>query len=461
MRIVFTSLLLAGLSLPSAAGDLGVSENGRYLVNARSQEPFFYLGDTAWELFHRLDREQADRYLRDRASKGFTVIQAVALAELDGLNSPNAYGHRPLIENDPTRPDLRDGRENDYWDHVDFVVGRANELGLVMGLLPTWGDKWNLKWGVGPVVFGVGSAEAYGRFLGERYRDADVIWILGGDRNPESDEHLAITRAMARGIAAGDGGEHLMTFHPQGGSSSADWFHDDDWLDFNMFQSGHGTRLNPNHEVTQRGRELEPTKPVLDGEPCYEDHPVDWKPEQGWFDEWDARRAAWNSMLSGAAGHTYGNHNIWQMWQEGRDPISSARTPWYEAIHHPGSAQMGHMRRLLESRPFHALLPDQSLVVGDNPPGADQVVTARGAKGDFILAYVPTGKAVKLRLDSLASGTARAWWYNPRQHAAQSAGEFVGATTLELVPPSSGRNNDWVLVLDDLSAGLPPPAPAR
>jgi hypothetical protein len=53
--------------------------------------PFFWLGDTAWELFHRLNREEATRYLEDRASKGFTVIQAVALAELDGLNTPNAY----------------------------------------------------------------------------------------------------------------------------------------------------------------------------------------------------------------------------------------------------------------------------------------------------------------------------------------------------------------------------------
>src|SRR5438270_13163208 len=74
-----------------------VSENHRYLID-QDGRPFFYLGDTAWELFHRLDAEEADHYLRDRAAKGFTVIQAVVLAEYGGLDVPNPYGHLPLID---------------------------------------------------------------------------------------------------------------------------------------------------------------------------------------------------------------------------------------------------------------------------------------------------------------------------------------------------------------------------
>jgi len=65
---------------------------------------FFYLGDTAWELFHRLNREEAVRYLDARAAQGFTVIQAVALAELDGITVPNAYGDLPLLDRDPASP---------------------------------------------------------------------------------------------------------------------------------------------------------------------------------------------------------------------------------------------------------------------------------------------------------------------------------------------------------------------
>ena len=138
---------VAGLcGLASAAPTLKVSENHRYLVYEDGR-PFFYLGDTAWELFHKLNREEAERYLQDRAKKQFTVIQAVALAELDGLHATNAYGHTPLRNDDPLQP------EEAYFKHVDWIVARANQLGLFIGLLPTWGDKWNKAWGAGPVIF--------------------------------------------------------------------------------------------------------------------------------------------------------------------------------------------------------------------------------------------------------------------------------------------------------------------
>lgn len=164
--------LLALGAVPSAKGAplprLKVSDNHRFLVTADGQ-PFFWLGDTAWELFHRLNREEATRYLEDRAAKGFTIIQAGALAELDGLNTPNAYGHRPLLDNDPARPDVKDGPANDYWDHVDFIVDRAASLGLRIGFLPTWGDKWQAsRGGKGPVVFNVENVRTYGEWIGKR-----------------------------------------------------------------------------------------------------------------------------------------------------------------------------------------------------------------------------------------------------------------------------------------------------
>src|SRR5690349_15061703 len=115
---------------------LKVSENRRFLVTADGRT-FFWLGDTAWGLFRRQTREDAERYLRDRAELRFTVIQAVALAEFDGLGAPNAYGERPLVDNDPTRPNEA------YFAHVDWIVRKANQLGLYVGLLPSWGDKWN------------------------------------------------------------------------------------------------------------------------------------------------------------------------------------------------------------------------------------------------------------------------------------------------------------------------------
>jgi hypothetical protein len=154
------------LGSEGATPRLRVSGDGRHLVT-ESGRPFFYLGDTAWELFHRLNREEAALYLENRARKGFRVIQCFALAELDGLKTPNAYGHLPLIDNDPVRPDVKEGEANDYWDHVDFIVNKAAGLGLYLGLLPTWGDKWqSTRGGAGPVIFNVESARTYGRWLG-------------------------------------------------------------------------------------------------------------------------------------------------------------------------------------------------------------------------------------------------------------------------------------------------------
>ncbi|HEY0057888.1 MAG TPA: DUF4038 domain-containing protein, partial [Flavisolibacter sp.] len=164
----------------SSSAQLRVSDNKRFLVT-EGGKPFFWLGDTAWELFHRLSREEADMYLKDRADKGFTVIQAVALAELDGLHDPNPYGEVPLLNDDPAKP-----REA-YFQHVDYIINKANDYGLHIALLPTWGDKiFKDRWGKGPEIFNLANAKVYGRWLGRRYKNKrNIIWVLGGDRNPD------------------------------------------------------------------------------------------------------------------------------------------------------------------------------------------------------------------------------------------------------------------------------------
>ncbi len=432
----------AGFTL---AQSLAVSDNHRYLVQ-EDGTPFFWLGDTAWELFHRLDREEAQRYLQDRADKGFTVIQAVVLAELDGLTVPNPYGATPLVNNDPTQPNEA------YFEHVDFIVNEAQARGLYVGMLPTWGDKFNKKWGVGPEIFTPENAKAFGAFLGKRYREKPIVWILGGDRSPEEGEDFAIVRAMAQGLSAGDQGAHLMTYHPQGDHNSADFFHEDAWLDFNMFQSGHGSRNKANYRWTEANYQLTPTKPTLDGEPCYEDHPIDWKPENGWFDAYDVRKLAYWSMLSGALGHTYGNHNIWQMWQPGRTPISSARTPWQEALSHPGAEQMGYLRRLFESRPFTTLIPDTALVVA-----TEETLPVRAARGEgFLLAYLPQPTSLRVDLTKLSGKKAKIWWFDPRTGDSVSAGTVASEGQYSLNTPEAQQ--DWVLVIDDPAQKYPMPA---
>lgn len=437
---------------------LRVSENKRFLVK-EDGSPFFYLGDTAWTLFQRLDRKEADRYLEDRAGKGFTVIQAVALSEFDGLTVPNSYGELPLINGDPSRP-------NDlYFKHVDYVVEKAESLGLHVGLLPTWGDKVGpLRWGTGPEAFTPENASRYGEFLGRRYRDQPVIWILGGDRNPENERHRTIWRTMAGGLDKGDGGDHLMTYHPQGGASSSSFFHDEPWLDFNMLQSGHSARDIDNYHGIAHDYGLVPARPCLDGEPCYEDHPVNWDPDNGYFEAYDARKAAYRALFAGAHGHTYGGNGVFQFWKPGQPDRFNVRRPWDEAISLPGAAQMQHARRLLESRPFLVRVPDQSLVDGhegqplpDTGTGTDHVSATRAEDGGYALVYSASGRVITVDLGKLSGRTVTAHWYDPRQGTPLVIGQFPTGAQRQFTPPSSGADNDWVLVLDDAARQLAEP----
>jgi hypothetical protein len=416
---------------------LSVSPNQRFLADSGGA-PFFYLGDTAWELFHRLNREDASRYLADRAAKGFTVIQAVAISEFDGLTDPNVYGNLPFDGQDPARP-------NDaYFRHVDWIVDRAAQLGLYIGMLPTWGDKVGpMHWGTGPEVFTVENAAVYGRYLGERYRHAPIIWILGGDRNPTAPEHIDTWRSLAEGLASGDGGTHLRTFHPQGWSSSATFVHDEDWLDFNMIQSGHHRWSAPNYALIEPDYNRTPIRPILDGEPCYEDHPVNWKPVLGHFSDWDARKAAYWSLFAGSCGHTYGANSIFQFWTGGDPGKFGARRHWQDALDLPGSSQMRHARALIESRPILDRVADQSLIASDPGTDGDHVRATRAADYSYAFLYAPSGGEVSIDLSRFSSPPT-AEWFDPR------TGEIhpFGTATGTLTTPTSGPGQDWVLILD-------------
>ncbi len=453
-KVLFGLCLGMSLAVYTHA-QLRVNANGRYLETQEGQ-PFFWLGDTAWELFHRLSREEAEKYLRHRATHGFNVIQAVALAELDGLHTPNFYGELPLENDDPARP-----REA-YFQHVDFVIRKAQELGLYVGLLPTWGDKlFKEKWGNGPEIFNASNAKVYGQWLGSRYKNqSNIIWILGGDRNPRNEADVAVWRAMAEGIMEGAGGNDkaLMTFHPQpnnledGGSSK--WFHQDAWLDFNMFQTGH-CRENPVWDRLQVAYQRQPVKPVIDGETIYEDHPVCFNAKDlGTSSAYDVRKHAYFAVFAGAFGHTYGCHDIWQMYAPHRTPINGPNYPWYVALDLPGALQMKYLRKLMESRPIFERVPDQSLLLSQ---GGNNNHTQATRGKDYLFAYSSQGNTIQVQTGKISGKELLVYWYNPRNGEVKEMGSIRKKPTMEFVPPTSGYGQDWVLVADDAASKYAPP----
>jgi hypothetical protein len=451
--VLFLSFFVAAIhGLVAHADDLRVSDNKRFIAY-EDGAPFFYLADTAWELLHRLDREETETYLQNRDDKGFTVIQTVALAELDGLRVPNAFGELPFIDLDPAKPNEA------YWRHVDWVVDRANELGLFVGLLPTWGDKWNQKWGVGPEIFTPTNARAYGEWIARRYADKNVIWILGGDRPLETLEHWKIIQAMAEGVNVGDGGRGLITYHPGGNQNFVTTLHKEPWLDFTMIQSGHGETGLKNYQRIEELYSLPPTKPVMDAEPCYEAHPVmgpSWRWSNGFrYTDFHARRAAYWNVFSGACGHTYGASAVWQMYDAGRHPENHPADYWHEEIHLPGSGQLATLRKLVESRPYLARIPAAEMIVAQPDDPIEYIVATRDAEGSYAFVYSPMKNEIEIDLTALSAGHIRAAWFDPRTGDVEVIGEFAPSANAVFKTPETGP--DWVLILDDLSRNYPLP----
>jgi hypothetical protein len=442
---------------------LKISENNRFLVT-KNDEPFFWLGDTAWEMLHRLNKEEMEHYMRNCSEKGFTVIQTVILGELDGLTVPNMEGELPFIEFDSARPNEA------FFEIVDYAVKKAEELGLIVALLPTWhlyvrpsSNPFNDE----EAYFNAERAFAYGKFLGARYKDApNIVWVLGGDVPP--DQQIDMWDAMAAGLKEGDTGDHLVTYHPNGKHTSSTLLHDREWLDFNMVQTGHLAPSFNVYDYISNDYELKPVKPVLNGEPAYEEMPIWFNAVNPRFDDYEVRKQAYWSVFAGAFGHTYGNNNIWQIFRENDPGRISPNRSWDKALESPGAAQMVHLRRLIESRPFLTRIPDQEVLKDENPSfAADHIQVCRdGTQGEkdasYIMVYLPLFRSLSIDTSVIAGEKLKVWWFNPRngqaflQSEIENSAAFSFSNWDHIIKEGQG-GPDWVVVIDDAAAAYPTP----
>lgn len=441
---------------------LKVSDNRRFLVT-ESGKPFFWLADTGWFLFQKLDREDVDKYFENRAAQQFSVVMAHLLPWEPG--EKNRYGEAAFEGGDFSKPNKK------YWQHVDYIVEQAAAKGLYLNLVPMWSLNYIERKDSVKVV-DARSAYAYGKWLADRYHNhTHLVWMLGGDRTPTRHE---VYDALARGLTDGSGGDPdmaLITFHPPSRKpSSVGFYHDRPWLDFNLLQSGHGVwRLN--YETIAANYALTPTKPTADGEPCYENHPIEHKFENGVFKDHHLRMRAYWSLFSGAFGFTYGGNGVWQMDKKGEEPFlkTHANLSWDEALTLPGAEQMRHVRALMESRPFLSRLPDDGSILRSPKSEKGQRVEATfGADRSWAMVYTTGGDAFRPNLTNLRGKTFNAWWFDPRTgKACDERGQPTGKPfrqlthandKLTLDPPGEpGEGNDWILVLDDAAKGYPVP----
>ncbi|KAL1704049.1 hypothetical protein EV121DRAFT_260108 [Schizophyllum commune] len=445
MRVASSLLALLSLAGGALASDsasqnsstvpwshLSISAEGRYLYRTSSGEPFFWQADTAWELFHRLNRTDIDDYLRDRASKGFNVVQAVVLSELNGTDFPNFYGELALHDSDPTRPNEA------YFEHVDWTVRRAADYGILIALVPTWGRWVNCGWHNGTIIFNETSAATYGRFIGERYpglpkiigADSNGFWACNASvaqdafrKDPTLDpttllgpitDTRAVWARMADGFAATEseaGFTPFVTWHP-----TNMWISIPDTglpyghnylngslgtLSMDAVQSGHNIPDNTtvdtlftaltgwdstlNYELIT-GMRAEFDGPVIDLENHYEGAYVGFNTSRPLWNASHVRHGFYNAYLSGSAGFTYGANAIWQMYAPLEElareelyypPIieQPANESWRDALAYPGATQAGYVKRLfagLTKEDLDSMGPNRTFIL--SPEGGEDIL---------------------------------------------------------------------------------------
>jgi len=432
MKNFFLPLLVLLSFTPFSIGadryPVRVAPDRRHLLD-QSGKPFLVQGDAPWSLIAGLTDEEAEKYLETRRMQGFNSI-IVNLIEHKFRGPVNRYGEGPFL----TPGDFSTPNEK-YFDHADWVLRKAAEKGIQVFLAPIYlgyvgtDEGWieELK------ANGVEKARNWGRYVGTRFRRFDnIVWIIGGDRNP--DEARADADAVAQGIKETDD-RHILTAHCHPENSAIDQYRNEGWLDLNDTYT-----YGIVHQKLRADYDRHPIMPYVLIETTYEgEHNASAV---------QIRRQAYWAILSGATGQFMGNRPVWLF-----DP------GWESALNSVGAQDMRRLHLLFSSHPWYELIPDEKHeVVVDGLGefnGMDYLTAARASDGSTVMAYMPTSRTATIEMNSLSGSEAVAWWFNPRTGQISEAGKFPTGGKRKFTPPSEG---DWVLVLDDTARNLPRPA---
>ena len=446
--LICCGITTAQRAKPWDNGRLKVSDNHRYLIHENGT-PFFWLGNTAWLISERLTRDDVEFYLTKEREAGYNVEQ---IQVLNAIPTFNIYG---MQANDESFDMQKFSRKDQYgyWEHLDYIVDFAASQGIYIAMDCIWGSQIN--------KMTTEKAAKYGKFLGERYKNKpNIIWMIGGD--VLGDKGTASWDALAKAIRKADP-NHVMTFHPRGRTTSSRWFADRDWMDFHMFQSGHrryGQRNGDGDYTIKDNTEEDnwryvdltwngnPQKPVIDGEPSYEDIPQglhDFTAPR-WMD-YDVRRYAYWAVFAGCFGHTYGHNSIMQFIKPGLLASFGAEKPWWDAMKDPGYNQMKYLKWLILAFPFEERIADQSVIAGQNGERYDRNIATRG--NDYLLVYNYSGKPMQLDLSKISGAKKNVWVMNPSDGTLKYLGEFDSKVTEFANDGAYLRGSDRVFIAVD------------
>ncbi len=426
-RILLLCLLLAG---PAGAVNYPVKVSGQnpHVLVDQSGVPFLLQGDCAWALMVTLDHEGVEKYLENRRQKGFNTVVVMLVANHGSINggfSENVYGVAPFnIPGDFSTPN------ESYFTNCDWVIERAAAKGIQVVLAPCYvGYDAAQGWQDEMVANGLVKCRAYGRFVGERYKNRpNLIWLHSGDNGDTN--YFPLIKEIAAGVAERDP-NHLATAKLFPEQSARDFFDGEDWLTLNTTYA-YGINGFFDRRVYAKTIEDYNVAPALASflvESTFEN-------EHGADAYWVRRQAYW-SVLGGSSGQVMGNRDIWPFY-----------TGWETQIDGDASVSMSHLKWLFDRRPWYAMAPDTNVVTsGSGTFEADDYLTAlRHTNGHCVIAYAPTKRNFTVDLGRLSGAQVHAWWFNPRTGRATFSGIFPASGSRVFSPPDF---NDWVLVLED------------
>ncbi len=456
-------LLAASPAIAGPAFPLKVSANKRYLVDQRNV-PVFLNGDTAWSLIAQVSKEDAELYLRDRASRGVNSI-IVTSPEVyycsncrDKDGPQNFYGDGPFTKvNDFTTPNEA------YWKHADWVIRKAGEYGIQVLLCPCytgfqknkdgwWTDDWENRNSVEDCAW-------YGRWVGKRYRDfSNIVWVMGNDRNPrrvvrqarrdgqgdqirepESPVYPSFTQRYVLGGSCRLGSSARSrpwltlnaTYDYPGDAAPSDWMYVKSYADYNRT----------------------PVMPFYLFESHYE-YAKSWGNGTIQGIPLNIRKEAYQSAFCGSTGHHYGNNAIWGI-ESVPDYQPGCDLPWKEHLNDPGTSVL-FIGQLLNSRAWHTLVPDQdhTVMTAGYGSGSSYAPCTRTSDGTTVMAFIPDSRTVTIDMAKISGKAAKCWWFNPRSGESPPIGDYPTSGKKDFRTPD---NNDWVLVIDDAAKKLPGP----
>jgi hypothetical protein len=439
--LIFVLVVAGGARAADPTYPLKLSANHRFLVD-QSNRPFLMQGDAAWSLIVGLDKPDVETYLRNRQAKGFNTLIVNLLEHKFAKHAPNnVFGEGPFI----TPGDFSTPNEK-YFAYADWVIRKAGEYDMQVLLAPIYlGYKGTDEgWIEETLQNGPAKCLDYGLYLGKRYRDFDnVIWLIGGDRNPES--ALEDVDLIALGIKENDH-RHLMTAHCAPENTAMDQYAGGRWVDLNTTYT---YRLV--HDSLLANYNFKPTMPYFLIETTYEgEHNASAV---------QIRRQAYWAVLCGGFGHVMGNNPIWHFDGPGLFPVEAT---WQQAMDLPGSVGMMYWGKLFRSRDWFGLVPDQKHEIVTSGlgefNGLDILMAGRTEDRSTVIAYLPTSRKVTVDMSKLSGANAKAWWFDPGTGKSSAAGEFPTTGVRDFTPPGEG---DWVLVLDDAGRQLVAPGASQ